>query len=306
MKHTKLILLTVIASICSTVQSNPRTMQSFAYYQQKTREFLTHLGVNNANAVQVKRLQRSNNSVLGHTAFSGTFNHLGIMVRGSMEICLNEQAFRHISEGMRLFTCAHEAAHYARNHPMTATLQGNRVQVIRLEQEADEYAARMLCANGYRWVVQEVCNNAYQFVRNGQGHIQPDHEHPSYSTTYGYLTQILNGNPATPIMAQNNPSSQPRTNKTQKSARNRTQGHPIQKKPAQQTTYTPASGPSGYRNQQHTQATQPNIHTNHASSMTHDWHISDFKEYLSYFVVGIAIYTGYHIYKNITTSTTFK
>ncbi|HRN78161.1 MAG TPA: hypothetical protein PLU71_02900 [Candidatus Dependentiae bacterium] len=265
MKHTKLILLTVIASICSTVQSNPRTMQSFAYYQQKTREFLTNLGVRNANAVKIEHLQGSND--LGHVIF----------INGSMKIRLNEQAFRNVSEEERLFTCAHEAAHYARNHP-----RSNRASLV-IEQEADEYAARMLCANGYRWVVQEICNFAYQFVLYGQGHVQPGSGHPSYAAQYAYFSQILQATPTT-TTTQNTPQQ----NRIQR-AQNRTQTHPAQQGHTQ-STYTTTSNSGGYSNAQPTHAAD------------YKFRIKDFKEYLYPFGCGIAIYVVYHLYKNIVAS----
>jgi hypothetical protein len=55
--------------------------------------------------------------------------------------------------------------------------------------EADETAARMLCANGYRWVVEHHVASLLYSVEHGLEHNSP--KHPSRKEEYEYLSAIL-------------------------------------------------------------------------------------------------------------------
>lgn len=134
------------------------------HYTYYTRQFLGNLGVRNPAAVPVRKINR-NDPLYGAAGYAdGTAIHL------------NEDTFAGNSEACNLFTCAHEAAHHALGH----AFQGHRNIVI-IEQEADETAARMLCTHGYRWVVEEE-------VRSGR---IEDNDHPTNQQRRRYLNAIL-------------------------------------------------------------------------------------------------------------------
>jgi len=294
MKYLKYaaLTLTVLPHLNFAMHNN--RMQPFAYYQNKTHEFLTNLGAHNANTVRVERLQTRDNNTLGHTSFVGTIRG-NVMTHGTYRICLNENAFRNISESMRLFTCAHEAAHYTCNHPMRIMAQGHQNNVVQFEQEADEYAARMLCANGYMWVVQDVCNNAQRLVTRGQGHVSPDQDHPTYGATYNYLSRILQQH------RQQGATAQPRAQRGQRIAP-QPQRTPQRQAPAHRNaprTTQRNQCPAPRRNaQQAPVPQQPQsapVHQPQTPNNDHAWNSGSF---LYPFATGMVIYLLWHMSHN--------
>lgn len=155
------------------------------YYADYTRKFLGFLGHKNPSAVPVRKIDKNDSQ-------HKTTHNSGLCVAGYTDgkaIYLNEDFFaKNYSEGINLFTCAHEAAHYVLKHPQ----QTGRSSLV-IEKEADMYAARMLCKNGYKWVVQDEVRHLGQLVDSGQGHLT-DGKHPTIHEQYVYLSKVLENN----------------------------------------------------------------------------------------------------------------
>jgi len=134
------------------------------HYTYYTRQFLGNLGVRNPAAVPVRKINR-NDPLYGAAGYAD-----------GHAIHLNEDTFAGNSEAGNLFTCAHEAAHFALGHPYQVYRD-----TLEIEQEADETAARMLCTHGYRWIVEEE-------VRSGR---IEDNDHPTNRQRRQYLSVIL-------------------------------------------------------------------------------------------------------------------
>lgn len=134
------------------------------HYTYYTRQFLGNLGVRNPAAVPVRKINR-NDPLYGAAGYAD-----------GHAIHLNEDTFAGNSEACNLFTCAHEAAHHALGH----AFQGHR-NIVVIEQEADETAARMLCTHGYRWIVEEEVRSARV----------EDNDHPTNQQRRRYLSAIL-------------------------------------------------------------------------------------------------------------------
>ncbi|HLG29952.1 MAG TPA: hypothetical protein VI387_07055 [Candidatus Brocadiales bacterium] len=146
------------------------------YYTRYTREFLGCLGHKNPSAVPVNKITPNDRYYKGAAGYASATG-----------ININEDflASKPFSEAVKLFTCAHEATHFALGHPY----QVNR-KVLEIEQEADVEAARMLCKNGYTWIVQGHVDNLRRLVNAGLGD-RSDGQHPTYRQQYGYLSNVL-------------------------------------------------------------------------------------------------------------------
>lgn len=164
---------TIIKAVAST------NTQSFAYYQQKTYEFLRHLNARNIDTVSVEIMPQHDPQ---HGSAAGYAN--GSVIR------LNMESFRLQSHAQNLFTCAHEAAHYACGHTYIHPHTPRRSSFV-VEQEADEAAARMLCTHGYAWVVEECVKQLHLHIQYGSDAHTSDGVHPTYAQQHTYLKIIV-------------------------------------------------------------------------------------------------------------------
>lgn len=155
------------------------------YYTDHTREFLVFLGHKNPSTVPVRKIDKNDSQ-------HKTTHKSGLCVAGYTDgraIYLNEDFFaKNHSEGINLFTCAHEAAHYVLKHPQQIGRSS-----LEIEKEADIHAARMLCKNNYKWVVKDEVRHLEQLVNAGQGHLT-DGKHPTIHEQYIYLSKVLENN----------------------------------------------------------------------------------------------------------------
>jgi hypothetical protein len=162
------MLITGVQTVLSDINASK-------YYADRTREFLGYLGCRNPERIPIRKMSRNDQ---WYDTAAGYANGTAIY--------LNEDVFvRNQSEGISLFTCAHEAAHHALGHPYQ--VQRN---VLDIEREADETAARMLCNYGYRWVVRQEVDHLRRCVNAGQGG-WTDGQHPTIQQRYAYLSRIL-------------------------------------------------------------------------------------------------------------------
>ena len=144
------------------------------YYADQTRKFLGYLGHRNPSAVPIRKISKNDPSykLLGYT--------------NGIAIYLNEDIFARKPEGINLYVCAHEAAHYVLGHSNQAGSR-NRLEI---EQEADVTAAHMLCKYGYRWVVEQHVSMLRKLINAGRGDWS-DGKHPTNQQEYGYLNEVL-------------------------------------------------------------------------------------------------------------------
>lgn len=160
-----------------------KNSEQYAYYTDKTREFLKNLGYKNAATLPIIATHSHNYKSLEKNRFARApksfANITGIVLRFG----------RNESEDAKLFTCAHEAAHIACGHCNIMTRLINKQDSFACEKEADITAARMLCNNGYRWVVEKEVENLFYTVKSGYEH--NDGIHPSFKETYEYLSAVL-------------------------------------------------------------------------------------------------------------------
>ncbi len=163
---------TIIKAVATT------DTHSFAYYQQKTYEFLGHLNAHNRDRVSIEIMPRHDNHY-----------HSSVGYAAGDAIRLNMESFNRQTHAQNLFTCAHEAAHYACGHTWIRPDQPQRSSLI-VEQEADETAARMLCTHGYTWVVKDCVDQLYSHILYGNPHIS-DGIHPTYAQRHQYLSTIV-------------------------------------------------------------------------------------------------------------------
>jgi hypothetical protein len=152
--------------------------QSFAYYQQKTYEFLGNLNAQNRHAVTVEIMPTTDPHYRDCAGYAN-----GSVIR------LNMESFKRQSNAQNLFTCAHEAAHYACGHTYVHPYAAKRSSFV-VEREADETAARMLCKHGYAWVVEECVSQLSLHMRYGDAHTS-DGIHPTYAQQHEYLKTIV-------------------------------------------------------------------------------------------------------------------
>ncbi len=178
-------LLFLMFALITSAQTILGDINASKYYTDHTREFLSLLGHKNPSAVPVRKIDKNDPQ-------HETTHKSGLCVAGYTDgraIYLNEDFFaKNYSEGINLFTCAHEAAHYVLKHP-----QQRGRNSLEIEKEADVHAARMLCKNGYKWVVRDEVNHLRQLVNAGQGHLT-DGKHPTLQEQYDYLSKILENN----------------------------------------------------------------------------------------------------------------
>lgn len=160
--------------LISSVQIALGDINASKYYADHTREFLGYLGHKNPSAVPIRKISRDN----ARYKLSGYTNGIAIY--------LNEDIFARKAEGLNLYVCAHEAAHFVLRHSYQA---GNR-NCLEIEEEADVTAARMLCRNGYRWVVEQQVSMLKKLINAGHGDWS-DNKHPTNQQEYVYLNKVL-------------------------------------------------------------------------------------------------------------------
>ena len=142
--------------------------QRFTYYEKKTREFLGYLNCPNAQTAPISAMQKDDERYQSCAGYAGVN---GIVLN------LDRATFD-------LFTCAHEAAHYALKHHKSGRPS------LEVEQEADCTAARLLCLYGHRPVVEFQISQLYM-NNTLMGYEHHDGMHPSYEKQYAYLSAIL-------------------------------------------------------------------------------------------------------------------
>lgn len=169
-----LIACTLITGVQTTFGAGGTNASQ--YYTDHTRQFLGYLGQKNPSAVPIKKMSKNDPNY-----------HVAAGYSDGSSIYLNEDFFAKPgrSKGTNLFTCAHEAAHHALHH----AYQGHR-NGLEIEKEADVEAARMLCKNGFRWVVEQEVAMLKNLVQAGQGHYT-DGKHPTTQQQYVYLGKVL-------------------------------------------------------------------------------------------------------------------
>ncbi len=160
--------------------SNVNSMHAaydFSYYEQKTRTFLNYYGCSTHATVSIQPIQQTEKRP--GWIISAFTNSTGIY--------LNMEEFEHNHYGINLFTCAHEAAHWAfHSEHLKITYD--------LEQDADIKAAEMLCTYGYAWVVQEKINELEAIIEEDQERADKFNEEkprPTIRTRHHYLSHIL-------------------------------------------------------------------------------------------------------------------
>jgi hypothetical protein len=160
------------------IVSIPHKMTHFKFYEAKTREFLEYLKYPNADQIEIYPMAEDDprhEHAAGYASSNGT-------------IVLQLYENRGWSDAYCLFTCAHEAAHHACGH-VGLTGMFDKRDSFAIEKEADVTAARMLCAHGYRWVVEKEVE--YLFRQVESGHELNDGIHPSYKEKHVYLAAVL-------------------------------------------------------------------------------------------------------------------
>lgn len=189
--------LLLAAVLVTGVVQTAMGVNASAYYTRYTHEFLGYLGQNNPSAVPISKIMPSDAFYKGAAGYAGA---TGIHINEDLLARLK------LSEGVKLFTCAHEATHFALGHPYQI-----RRNVLEIEQEADVEAGRMLCRNGYRWVLEEHVDHLRRLVQAGRGN-HTDGHHPTTQQQYVYLNQVLAMNQGNAIPAKKpvrNPNPKP-------------------------------------------------------------------------------------------------
>lgn len=173
----------------STALAPQDPAHSFKLYEGLVREFLGHLGHSNPESIAIS-LMPEHDERKDKTA--------GYFLENTIVLNLKTMHDNQYECASILFTCAHEAAHCVLHHSAKSIMDflGKSTEFLQyrigLEKEADEAAARMLCAHGYRWVVEETVAKLGQFIAS-----YPDKAHhrngwrPTYLDKYLYLSTIL-------------------------------------------------------------------------------------------------------------------
>jgi hypothetical protein len=175
MKNLRSQILFIAGVLLTSTQGLFGAVNASDYYTRYTRQFLQYLGHRNPSGVPIKKMS-SSDRYYGTAAGYAT----------GTEIYLNEDMFgQGRSKGVNLFTCAHEAAHHVLRHPYQVNRNG-----LEIEKEADVHAARMLCDNNHRWVVEEEVSLLGRLVRAGQGSWS-DGKHPTIKQQQTYLQFVL-------------------------------------------------------------------------------------------------------------------
>jgi len=174
-------ILFIMCGLITSAQTLLGDINASKYYTDHTREFLGYLGHANPSEVPVRKMDQNE-----------TTSKSGLCIAGYTDgraIYLNEDFFaRNHSEGINLFTCAHEAAHYVLRH----SSQKGRIN-LEIEKEADVHAARMLCKHGYKWVVNQKVRHLKRLIDAGKGDLT-DGKHPTLQQEYVYLSKVLETN----------------------------------------------------------------------------------------------------------------
>jgi len=154
-------------------------------YQEYTHKFMETLGYSRAKQVHVFEMSSWDDAYRHAAAYSDPTG-----------IILNLNQFKHDSIATNLFECAHEAAHIALGHTyivhhLDETNRHKKMSPPSTaeEQEADIAAARMLCNNGYRWVVEGYRMGLIGGCDVYSGHAS--HVHAPRATQREYLAQVL-------------------------------------------------------------------------------------------------------------------
>jgi hypothetical protein len=168
-------LVLIICALITGAHPALGDINASKYYADHTRTFLGYLGHENPSMVPIRKMSR-NDPLYGRV--SGYANGIAIY--------LNEDVFARDPEGVNLYVCAHEAAHYTLGHAYQAESRGN----LEIEQEADVTAARMLCKHGYTWAVEQQVNMLKRLINAGRGEWS-DGKHPSNQQEYEYLSKVL-------------------------------------------------------------------------------------------------------------------
>lgn len=185
MRNLRYTIFFFVCALITSTQSIFSNSNASKYYTDHTRKFLGFLGHKNPLSVPIRKIDKNDEQ-------HETTHNSGLSLAGYTDgkaIYLNEDFFaKNHTEGINLFTCAHEAAHYVLKHP-----QQKKRSCLEIEKEADIYAARMLCKNNYKWVVKDEVRHLKQLVNTGQGHLT-DGKHPTIHEQYIYLSKILENN----------------------------------------------------------------------------------------------------------------
>lgn len=173
----KTLILTIL--VASGMAQTAFGVNASEYFTRHTREFLGYLGHHNPASVPVNKIMANDPNYRGAAGYAGAF-----------DININEDllARLRVSDACKLFTCAHEAAHFALGHAYQV-----RRNVLEIEQEADVEAGRMLCQHGYRWVLQGEVDHLRNLVNAGRGNVT-DGQHPTTQQRYTYLNNVLRAN----------------------------------------------------------------------------------------------------------------
>lgn len=136
-------------------------------FRDRTIEFLGYAGITNSEDVSIKQRNLENT----------------IACAGDTYIHYDETKMRRAPLEYQTFVIAHEVAHYVLQH---ASQRNRRSQEI--EQEADEYAMRLLLHNGYSLA-------AYTTFSLNENTIEPDRDdgiHPTPRQSVQYMGRIWN------------------------------------------------------------------------------------------------------------------
>jgi hypothetical protein len=178
LRYTLLFFISTLSSVVHTMVG----INASEYYTHHTHKFLGFLGHPNPSQVPIRKMDKNDPQ-------HKTTRKSGLSVAGYTDgsvIYLNEDFFaKNNSESINLFTCAHEAAHYMLGHS-----HQTRKNNIKMEKEADVHAARMLCKNGYKWVVKGEVHHLARLVQTGQGDLS-DGDHPTIEEQHKYLSKVL-------------------------------------------------------------------------------------------------------------------
>ncbi len=171
--------------------SQEQKEQRFQYYEAKTREFLKYLGCADADTIAIFPMEKEDSC---YTWADGICTPHGMLLKMD----------KISSPAEMLFLCAHEASHHACRHVQLNSTEkiANKLLFGKLrkirdflhnytldqEREADRTAAKMLCENGYGWVVEEVSHVRHNSALLGFQNIK---DHPSFQEQSQFLSDIV-------------------------------------------------------------------------------------------------------------------
>ena len=143
-------------------------------YADETRDFLEYLGHKNKNIVRVEEMDKNYKN----------YNAAAGYCDGELIAIKDDYAATNLGNG--LFTCAHEAAHYALRHRYHAR------DSKKYEKEADLMAAYTLCGLGLESAVIDRIDYIDSFSDIAKD--KDDGKHPTPREEHKYLTDFLNAN----------------------------------------------------------------------------------------------------------------